>query len=69
MGRREVCTGCWWGILRERGHCGDPDIDGRIILRWIYQEVGGGCGDSMDLAQDRDRWRVIVDAVKSLRVP
>jgi hypothetical protein len=31
-GRREVCTGCWWGNLRERGHWGDPDVDGRIIL-------------------------------------
>jgi hypothetical protein len=20
MGRIEVCTGCWWGSLRERGH-------------------------------------------------
>jgi len=32
-GRREGCTGCWWGILRERGHWREQDIDGRIILR------------------------------------
>jgi hypothetical protein len=32
MGRREVCTGFWWGNLRERGLLGDPDVDGRIIL-------------------------------------
>ena len=31
-GRIEVCTGCWWGSLRERGHWGDQDVDGRIIL-------------------------------------
>jgi len=24
------------------------------------QEVGGGCGDWMELAQDRDRWRALV---------
>ena len=30
---REVCTGFWWGSLRDRGHWGDPDVDGRIILR------------------------------------
>jgi hypothetical protein len=29
------CTGYWWGSLRERGHWGDPDIDGRIILSLI----------------------------------
>jgi hypothetical protein len=31
-GRREARTGCWWANLRERGHWGDPDVDGRIIL-------------------------------------
>ena len=32
MGRGEVCTGFWWGNLRERDHWGDPDVDVRIIL-------------------------------------
>jgi hypothetical protein len=27
------CTGCWWGSERERDHWGDPDVNGRIILR------------------------------------
>jgi hypothetical protein len=27
-----VCTGFWWGNLRERDHWVDPDVDGRIIL-------------------------------------
>ena len=26
---------------RERGHWGDPDIDGRIILRWIFRKWEG----------------------------
>jgi len=33
------------------------------------QEVGGGCGDWMELAQDRDRWRILVSTVINLRVP
>jgi len=33
------------------------------------QEVGGGCGDWMELAQDRDRWRPLVSTVMNLRVP
>jgi hypothetical protein len=33
------------------------------------QEVGGGCGDWMERAQDRDRWREIVSTVMNFRVP
>jgi hypothetical protein len=30
-----MSTGFWWGNLRDRDHCGDPDVDGKIILKWI----------------------------------
>jgi len=33
VGVGEAYTGFWWGNLRERGHLGNPYIDGRIILR------------------------------------
>jgi hypothetical protein len=32
------------GNLRERGHGGDPDIDGRIILRLIFRKLEGVVG-------------------------
>jgi hypothetical protein len=31
--------------------------------------VGGDCGDWMELAQDKERWRALVSTVKNLRVP
>jgi hypothetical protein len=30
-------TGFWWGNLREEAHFEDPGIDGRIILKWIFE--------------------------------
>jgi hypothetical protein len=38
-------------------------------IKMDLQEVGGGCGDWMELAQDRDRWRALVSAVMSFGVP
>ena len=32
------------------------------------QEVGKGCGDWMELVQDRDRWRALVSTVMNFRV-
>jgi hypothetical protein len=34
----EACTGFWWGNLRERDNWGDPGLDERIILKWIFRK-------------------------------
>jgi hypothetical protein len=41
----------------------------RIRVKMVLQEVGVGCGDWMELAQDRDMWRALVSTVMNLRVP
>ena len=38
-------------------------------IKMDLQEVGGCCGDWMELALDRDRWRALVSTVINLRVP
>jgi hypothetical protein len=63
-----VYTGFWWVNLRERDHLGDPGIDGRIILKWIFRKWDGGM-EWIELAQDRDRLRALVNVVMNLRVP
>ena len=37
-------------------------------IKMDLQEVGGGCENWMELAQDRDRWRALVSTVMNLGV-
>jgi len=46
---------------------GDPGIDGKVILKWIFKEWDGG-RDWTDLAQNIKRWCAVVNAVINLRV-
>ena len=61
-------TGFWWGNLRERDHwrprCGWEDN-----IKMDLQEVGCGGIDLIELSQDRDRCRALVNAVMNLWVP
>jgi len=52
----------------ERDHLGNTGMDGRIIFN---RSSGSGMGgmDWIDLAQERDRWRALVNAVMNVRVP
>ena len=38
-------------------------------IKMDLQEVGGGCEDWMELAQDRDKWRALVSTMMNLGVP
>jgi hypothetical protein len=49
-------------------HLEDLGVDGRIILRWILKKSVGRVWTWIDLVQDRDKWRPVVNAVMNLRV-
>jgi hypothetical protein len=56
------------GGARERDHWGDPSAKGRVSIKMDIPEVGFGGMDWIDVAQDRDRWRALVNAAMNLRV-
>ena len=56
--------GFWWGNLKERNHLEDPGVDGSS-----GSVTGTGGRDWIDWAQDRDRWRALVNAVMNLWFP
>jgi len=53
MRESNVHTGFWWGNLRKRDYLVDPDVNERIIIRWIFRKWDGGM-DWIDVTQDRD---------------
>ena len=48
-------------LPRARRRCEDN-------IKMDLRELEGGCGDWMELAQDRDRWRALVSKVMNFRV-
>jgi hypothetical protein len=68
MGRGEAYTRFWWGNLRERDHLGHRHR-WEDNIKMDLEEVGCDGMDWIELAQDKDRWRALVNAVMNLRVP
>ena len=73
-----ACGSCGGGegvIQGPGGETGGKETTGETQRRWVdnirmdLQKVGCGYGDWIGLAQDRDGWRKLVNAVMILRVP
>jgi hypothetical protein len=67
-GREVLHTEFQSGNLREVDHLKDRGVDERVILKWIFEKWVGDM-DWIDMAQDRDRWWAVVNALMNLRVP
>jgi len=63
MGTVQAYRGLWWR------HFEDTGLDGRIILRWICRKWDVEDMNWIELAQDRERLRALVNVVMNLRVP
>jgi hypothetical protein len=59
--------GYWWASQKERDHHEDQDVGGWTILKW--REIGWDVVDWINMAQDRDQWRTLVNTALNLRVP
>ena len=68
-GRIKMHTGFLVGKPEGKRPLGRPRCRWEDNIKMDLQEVGGGYGDWMELTQDRDRWRALVNTVRNLRVP
>jgi hypothetical protein len=64
-----VQTGFWWGDLRERDRLEGLGVDGSIILKAVFKKYDGGIMNWIDLAEDRDRWRAVVNTAMNIHAP
>jgi hypothetical protein len=69
MGEGRVVYRVLVGKPEGKRRLGRPRRRWEDNVRMDLQEVGHGRGDWIVLAQDRDRWRALLSAVRNLRVP
>jgi hypothetical protein len=68
MGEGRVVHRVLMGKPEGKRPLGRPRPRWQDNIKMDLQEVGRGCGDWMELVQDRDRWRALVSAVMNFRV-
>jgi hypothetical protein len=64
--RIKMHIGYCWERHKKRDNYEDQDVGRLILLKWI---LGWSCMDWIDLAQDRDQWRTLLNTVMILRDP
>ena len=68
-GSGEVYTGFWLGKPEGKRPLVRPRHRWEDNIKMDLQECGCGGMDWIDLAQDRDRWRALVNSLMNLQVP
>jgi len=69
MGEDRVVYTVLVGKPEEKRPLGRPRRRWEDNIKMDLQEVGGGRGDRMELAQDKDSWRALGGTVRDFRVP
>jgi hypothetical protein len=68
MGEERKVYRVWWESPKERDHLENQGVVGRMGSEWILRRLPGGGVDWIQLAQDRGRWRALVNTVMKLLV-
>jgi hypothetical protein len=69
MGKIGMHVAYWRGSHKARDHWKGQDVGGWTILKWVLlREIGWEGINWIDVAQDRDQWRALVNTVVDHRV-
>jgi hypothetical protein len=56
----------YWILRRKLGRPRNMMVNN---IKMDFREIGWGCMDWIDLAQDRDQWRALANTVMNLQIP